>query len=153
MPTLARDTDNSFAPTKLPSGHTGTISTTARCGAAWHVASVPLRRGETSVQSQRKKSPLEEKHLPFSPSRYILSYRRPYPPLSLPSSTSAGLLFLYLCRFLLVVFRDPLWPLSSCSCSFCLGSSFSEPSAILFLSVPWQGRTMQRDPGARIRGE
>lgn len=78
MPTLARDSDDSFAPTKPPGGHTGTISTTARCG-----ASVPLRRGETSVQSQRKKSPLEEKRLSFSPSRYILSYHRPHPSVSL----------------------------------------------------------------------
>lgn len=93
MPTLARDTDNSFAPTKLPSGHTGTISTTARCG-----ASVPLRRGETSVQSQRKKSPLEEKHLSFSLSclypivpptlSFISLFLRP-PPRGSFSSTSA----------------------------------------------------------------
>lgn len=64
-------------------------------------ASVPLRRGETSVQSHRKKSPLEEKHLSFSPSRRVLSYpadpvlrlslflRQP-PPRDSFSSTSAG---------------------------------------------------------------
>lgn len=76
MPTLARDTDNSFAPTKLPGGHTGTISTTARCG-----ASRPCRFAEERRACKASaKSPLWKKNISLSlPLAYILSYHRPYP--------------------------------------------------------------------------
>lgn len=141
---LSRDTDNSFASPFPPftysplAAHTGAISTTARRDAARCAASP--RRDERAKAAQ--KVPFGRK---TSPSFSLLSILHLYETrsllLSLPASRTPYTSRVSLCLTSL-----------SPSCSFCLGSSFSGPPAILFLSIPWQGRTMQRDPGARIRG-
>lgn len=118
------------------------------------------RRDERAKPAQKvpfeRKTPLSLS-LFFSPSFYsrtisTLSFSSCV-SLSFSSSTSARLScffsFISAGSFSLFLLSLSLH-LSSRSYSLCLGS-FSGPPAILFLFIPRQGRTMQREPGARIR--
>jgi len=148
---LSRGIPTRLPPLNFPAGTRGRFL--RRRGVARRVRAASPRRDERAKPAQ--KVPFGRKTSLFlslllhpivstDPILHLSLFLRP-PPRDSSSSTSAG--SFSLCSKTL----SGLFP-SSHSCSFCLGSSFSGPSAILFLSVPWQGRTMQRDPGARIRG-